>query len=72
MNTEDEIEKTFKYELQELLDKYGADLEAKSPYVGKNQMILTIPAVYDKAHNCTQKQIEIDLGAYIWAKPTLL
>lgn len=75
MQTKEQVTQAFKAELQTLLDKYQAELEAKDfwqgyPECGEDvRMQVTIPAVHDADHNCVREYTEIDLGAYVW--PTL-
>lgn len=70
MQTKDEVTRAFKADLQALLDKYGAELEAKDcwqgyPECGEDvRMAVTIPAIYDADGNCLREWTEIDLGDY--------
>jgi hypothetical protein len=72
METKEQISAAFKAELQALLDKYNAELEAKDHWQGYSEcgedvrMIVDIPAIYDSKHNCMREYTEIDLGGYIW------
>lgn len=72
MQTKDEVIRVFKADLQALLDKYGAELEAKDcwqgyPECGEDvRMEVTIPAMYDADHNCIRESTEIDLGDHLF------
>lgn len=73
MITEAEISQQFKIELQQLLDKFNADLEARDHYIGYPEcgedirMTVSIPAIYDSNHDCIQEYAEVDLGCNLWA-----
>ncbi len=69
MKTADEVAAAFRADLQALLDKYGAELDAKDCYVGYSEcgsdirMIVTIPAIYGDDHcGPLSEWTEIDLG----------
>lgn len=72
MQTKEQVAHNFKTELQALLDKYGAELEAKDHWRGYAEcgadvrMEVTVPAVYDTKHNCVREWSEIDLGAIMF------
>ena len=72
MQTKEEVEKAFREELQALLDKYGAELEAADHYQGYPEcgedvrMTVTVPGKYDEAHDCVREWTEIDLGKHLW------
>lgn len=74
MTTRAEIEAAFRADLQALLDKYEAELEAKDYYQGYAEcgedvrMTVFIEAVYDKNHELTREATRIDLGS--WLKGT--
>lgn len=74
MQTKEQIEQAFRAELQALLDKYGAELEAKDHFQGYAEcgedvrMTVDVPALYDHNHNCVREYTEIDLGR--WMCPT--
>ena len=71
METKEQISAAFKAELQELLDKYSADIEAKDHWLGYSEcgedvrMTVDIPAIYDNEYNCLREYTEIDLGSYL-------
>ena len=73
--TAEQLAAAFKAELQALIDKYGAELEAKDCWEGYAEcgedvrMSVSFPAVYDADHKCVREPAEIDLGRY-WA-PTI-
>lgn len=66
-----EVEAEFRKELQNLLNRYGAELEASDHWEGYAEcgqdirMIVDIPAKYDEDHNCIQEYVTIDLGAFV-------
>lgn len=73
MKTKQQVADEFRAELQALLDKYGADLEAEDHYPGYPEcgqdirMTATVPAIYDDATNdCLREFVEIDLGQYMY------
>jgi len=72
MQTKEQVAQAFKAELHALLDKYGAELEAKDHWQGHAEcgedvrMTVTVPAIYDEGHNCIREWTDIDLGGYIW------
>jgi hypothetical protein len=72
MITKEQIAAAFRVELQALLDKYNAELEAKDHWQGYSEcgedvrMTVDIPAIYDSEYNCLRERAEIDLGAYLW------
>lgn len=76
IQTKEQIEQNFREDLQALLDKYHADLEADDHYQGYSEcgkdirMMVTIPAVYEN-NECTHEFTEFNLGRYLWAKPIL-
>lgn len=75
MQTKQEIEQAFKAELQALLDKYGAELEAKDHYQGWAEcgedvrMTVDIPGIWDKDGEPVREWTEIDLGSHLWPTP---
>lgn len=80
MNTKD-VELAFRADLQSLLNRYGAELEAKDHYQGYPEcgqdirMTVTIRATYDGDRDLViEEWTEINLGAYLTAdmptKPT--
>ena len=68
MKTSHKVSEDFRRELQSLLDKYNAELEASDHWTGYAEcgqdirMIATIPAIYNENHDCTQEWTEVDLG----------
>lgn len=75
MQTKEQVTAAFKAELQALLDKYGAELEAKDFWQGYAEcgedvrMEVTVPAIYDADHNCVREWTGIDLGSYLSPTP---
>jgi len=75
MQKKEQVAQAFKAELQALLDKYGAELEAKDFWQGYAEcgedvrMEVTVPAIYDADHNCVREWTDIDLGAHIFPTP---
>lgn len=75
METKEQVAQAFKTELQALLDRYGADLEAKDHWQGYAEcgadvrMTVDVPAIYDANHNCVREYTEIDLGRWMSATP---
>lgn len=71
----DQIKRRFMAELQHLLVKWGAELEAKDHWEGYPEcgedvrMTVTVPAIYDADHNCLREFTEIDLGPCVAATP---
>ena len=71
MKTSDELEKAFKHDLRELLNKYDAELEAADHYMGYPEcgedirMTVTIPAIYIDG-TCIREHTEIDFGRWIY------
>lgn len=76
--SKEQIEAAFRTELQALLDKYGAELEARDHYSGYAEcgedvrMTVDIPAIWTKAGDLVREGTEIDLGSHIWPNPTNL
>lgn len=72
MKTKEQIEQEFRAELQALLNKYGAELEAKDHWTGYAEcgedvrVIVHIPGIWDKDGNPVREYTEIDLGSYVW------
>lgn len=72
MKTKEQVTVAFKAELQTLLDKYNAELEAKDHWEGYSEtgedvrMTVDIPAIYGSENNCLREYTEIDLGSIIW------
>ena len=72
LQTSEQIEAEFRRELQALLDKYGADLEAKDHNQGWAEcyedvrMTVDIPAIYDCKVGYIRPWVEIDLGSGIF------
>lgn len=71
MLTSAEVEAQFRYELNALLEKWGATISADDHYSGYPEcgsdirMTVEIPAVYDKVGEPVQERAEIDLGKYL-------
>lgn len=76
METKELVAANFKRDLRALLDKYGAELEARDYWEGYAEcgedvrMTVTIPAVYNERHECVREWAEIDLGSFWAALPT--
>lgn len=68
------VEDTFRAELNELLKRWGAEIEAEDHYPGYPEcgedirMTVDIPALYDEHGNIVREWCEVDLGSYIQAK----
>lgn len=68
MQTKEQIEQAFRAEFQALLDKYGAELEAKDHFKGYAEcgedvrMTVTIQGEWDKEGEPVREYTEIDLG----------
>ena len=75
METKEQVAQAFKAELQALLDKYGAELEAKDHWQGYAEcgedvrMTVYVPAIYDSDLNYVREWTEIDLGAHLFPTP---
>lgn len=73
--TKKQVEQAFRAELQALLDKYGAEMEAKYHYQGYAEfredvrMTVDIPGVWDKDGEPVREYTEIDLGCHLWPTP---
>ena len=71
---ETEVAASFRAELQALLDKYNATLEAKDHYQGYPEcgedirMIVDIPAIYDEGGEMVREDTEVDLGHYMMSE----
>ena len=69
MQTKEQIEQAFREELQALLDKYGAELEANDHWQGYAEcgedvrMTVTIQGEWDEHGEQVREYTEIDLGA---------
>ena len=69
MQTNEQIEQAFRADLQALLDKYGAELEAKNHWQGYAEcgedvrMTVTIQGEWDNDGEQVREYTEIDLGA---------
>ena len=72
MKTAAEIKMLFAFELQELLNKYSADMDINQPTDQCGTIVVTIPAVYNHQDELIREFIRIDFGSRIWAKPDLL
>ena len=72
MKTAEEIKMLFAFELQELLNKYSADMDINQPSDQWGTIVVTIPAVYDQQGELIREFIRMDFGNQIWAKPDLL
>lgn len=72
MQTKEQIEQAFRAELQALLDKYGAELEARDHWTGYAEcgedvrMTVDIPGEWDKDGEPVREWTEIDLGSHLW------
>ena len=70
--TKEQVTQAFISELQALLDKYGAEMEAKDFWSGYAEcgedvrIKVTVPAIYNEDHNCVRELTDIDLGSYLW------
>ena len=75
MKTEAQVTTEFKAELQSLLNKYGAELDARDHWTGYAEcgsdvrMEATVPAIYDADHNCVREWVCIDLGSVLFPTP---
>lgn len=72
MQTKDQIDKLFREELQSLLDRWGAEVEAKDHFQGWAEcgrdirMTVDIPAIWDADGELIREYTEIDLGSHLW------
>lgn len=72
MITKQEVETAFRSELQALLDKWGAEIEAGDHFIGYEEcgqdirMTVSIPCRYTEHGEVTREHTEIDLGNWIW------
>ncbi len=75
MRTKQQIEQEFRAELQALLDKYGAELEAKDHYQGYAEcgedvrIMVDIPSTWGEDGELVREWTEIDLGSHLWPTP---
>ena len=73
MKSTEQVAAEFKADLQEMFDKWGAELVAEDHWKGYAEcgedvrMTVTVPAIYDQDHNCVREFTEIDLGSYVAA-----
>jgi hypothetical protein len=71
METKEQVEQSFRTELQALLDKYNAELDADDHWQGYPEcgedirMTVTIPAIYRDGET-VREDTEIDLGNIIF------
>lgn len=71
MKRKAQVEQDFRNDLNALLDKYRAEIEASDHWTGYAEcgsdirMIVSIPALFDCEHNCTREAAEVDLGQYL-------
>ncbi len=71
MKTAAEIRAEFRADLQAVLDKHGAELEAADHYQGYSEcgedvrMVAHIAAFYDQGE-LVSEGTEVDLGSHIW------
>ena len=78
MRTKQQIEQEFRAELQALLDKYGAELEAKDHYQGYAEcgedvrMMVDIPSTWREDGELVREWTEIDLGSHLWPTPNAM
>jgi hypothetical protein len=76
IKTKEQVEREFRAELQALLNKYGAELEAKDYWTGYSEcgedvrMTVAIEGIYDKDGNTIRPWMEIDLGSHIFPEKT--
>jgi|JI10StandDraft_1071094.scaffolds.fasta_scaffold226106_2 hypothetical protein len=74
--SKEQIEAAFRTELQALLDKYGAELEAKDHYRGFPEcgedvrMTVDIPAIWNRDGDLVREGAEINLGSHVWPNTT--
>lgn len=74
METKEQVTQAFEAELQTLLNKYNAELEAKNVWQGYAEcgedirIEITIPAIHDKEGNTVREWTDIDLGRYLRAE----
>ena len=72
MLTKEEVTKNFKADLQALVDKYGATIEAKDHFLGYSEcgedirITIEVPSIYDSNNELVRDWVEIDLGSYFW------
>jgi hypothetical protein len=72
MKTKQDVEKAFRTELQALLDKYGAEIEAEDHFMGYAEcgedvrITVDIPGIWDEKGNTVREWTSIDLGRIIF------
>ena len=77
MKTKEQVTQEFRTELQALLDKYGADMEARDHWQGYAEcgsdvrITVDVPGIYDRDNNCVREYTEIDLGSWIPQTPKI-
>jgi len=75
MITKKQVEKEFRAELQDILNKWGAEISAEDHFTGYSEcgedirMTVTIPNIYDKdTCDTIREYAEINLGRYMDAE----
>lgn len=75
MQTKQQVEQAFRADLQALLDKYGAEIEAKDYFPGYPEcgedvrMTVGIRPVWSDDGTLVREHTEIDLGSHLWPTP---
>ena len=68
------VEQEFREELNELLKRWGAEIEAEDHYPGYPEcgedirMTVKIPSLYDEHGNVVRERCEVDLGSLVHAR----
>jgi len=68
------VEQEFRDELNDLLQKWGAEIEAEDHYPGYPEcgedvrMTVEIPSLYDDHGNVVRERCEVDLGSLVQAR----
>lgn len=69
-----DVASEFRAELQELLDKWGAEMEATDHWQGYAEcgedirITVDIPAIWTANHDCLREYVEIDFGSRLSSK----
>ena len=78
MQISDQVEKKFRKELNSLLRKWGAQVDAIDVYSGYPEngqdirIIVTVPALYNNEGSTERELAEIDLGKYIVSSESVM
>ena len=69
MKTKTQVKSEFLSDLNDLLLKYGAEIEAHNTEYGNYWITVDISSAYDADGNCVSEDCCIDLGRYVTGSP---